>query len=119
MELDPVHRIPLVHDALYHAVAARCGHLKFGRDAFRRDRKRVISRRFEVIVQAAKHTLSGVVDTAELAVHRFRRAHDMAAIDLSNSLVPETDTEDGYPPVRLSNEIEANAGLVRRAWSRR
>ena len=58
------------------------------------DHQRVIARRLERAVDAAEHACALVLDLGELAVHRHRRAHDLAAERLADRLMAEADAED-------------------------
>ncbi len=55
----------------------------------------------------------------DLAVHRFRRADDLAAERLADRLVAEADAEQWDLPGGGGDQVEADAGLVRRAGARR
>ena len=64
------------------------------RQAVALDDQRVIARRLERAVDAAEHACAAVADLGELAVHRQRRAHDLAAEGLADRLMAEADAED-------------------------
>ena len=55
----------------------------------------------------------------QLAVHRHRRAHHLAAESLPDSLMAEADAEQRNGRRRLGDQIEADAGFVRRAGAGR
>jgi len=75
--------------------------------------QRMIARGFEIIVETAEHAAAVMVDPAELAVHGHRSAHDASTIGLGDGLVAEADAEDRHLAICSTNEIEADAGLVR------
>ena len=52
---------------------------------------------------------------ADLAVHRRRRADDLAAERLADRLMAEADAEDRELAGGGGDQVEADAGLVRRA----
>ena len=56
---------------------------------------------------------------ADLAVHRRRRADDLAAERLADRLVAEADAEDRDLARSGGDQVEADAGLVRRAGAGR
>ncbi len=60
-----------------------------------------------------------VLDLGQLAVHRHRRAHHLAAERLADRLMAEADAEDRDGRRRLGDQVEADAGLVRRAGAGR
>jgi len=51
----------------------------------------------------------------ELAVHRRRRAHHVAAEGLADRLQTETDAEQRDRGLSFLDEVETDAGFVRRA----
>src|SRR3546814_16109647 len=79
----------------------------------------MVAGRLEPVRQAGEQAAVGMVDAAELAVHRPRRAHDLAAERLPDRLMTETDAEDRPPAGGLADQVQADAGLVRITWSRR
>ena len=78
----------------------------------------MIARRFQRPVDAAEDPGTRVLDLRHLAVERSC-AHDLAAKGLANGLMTEADTEDWNGWRCFGDEIEANAGFVRRARSGR
>src|SRR5215468_6375959 len=62
-----------------------------------------------------EYALALMRDLAQLAVHGRGAADDRAAEGLPDGLMPEADAEHGNPAGGLLDEIEADAGLVRRA----
>ena len=63
--------------------------------------------------------LALVPDFRKLAMHRNRRAHDLAAERIADRLMAEADAEDGNGLRRLRDQIEADAGFFRRAGTGR
>ncbi len=62
----------------------------------------------------------GVVrDAAGFAVHEMRSSNDVAAISSAKRLVSEADTQDGQLSGEMPKDINADAGFLRRAWTRR
>src|SRR5665213_3921052 len=119
MKLDAMHGMRFVHHALYDAVAACRGHFEIGRHTVRRDSQRVIARGLEIIVKAAKDAFAGVMNARNLAMHRFRRAHDPAAIHLADRLVTEAHAKDRHAAVCGLDEVETDPGFVGRAGTGR
>ena len=92
---------------------------EIGRHAGAVDHQRMVARRLERPVDAAEDAGAFVLDERELAVHRHRRAHHLAAEDLADGLMTEADAEGRDGRRRLGDEIEADAGVVRRAGAGR
>jgi hypothetical protein len=55
----------------------------------------------------------------KLAMDRYRRAHDVAAESLADGLMAKADAKDRDGGRGLVDQLEANAGIVRRAGSGR
>src|SRR5579871_5874195 len=119
MELDPVDRTIAVSHRHDEPVFGLRAHLELIRRGLALDDERVIARRLERAVQAAKDALSVVGDAGNLAVHRLTGAHDLAAEGLSDRLMAEADAENRGGFARSPHEVEADACLIRRAWARR
>ena len=79
------------------------------------DHQRMVARRLERAVDAAEDAVALVADLGELAVHRQRRAHDLAAEGLADRLVAEADAEDrdrSARPVSIrSRQMPASFGV--------
>ena len=112
MELHAMDGMGLVHHALDHAVLAGGGDFQRRRHAGRIDGEGVIARGQEIIVEAAEHRLAGVMHAGQLAVHRFGRAHDAAAIDLADGLMAQAHAQDRHVAGGLFDHLQADAGLV-------
>ena len=54
-------------------------------------------------------------DGAGLAVHQVRSAHHAAAKGRSDSLMSQANTEDGHFPGEMTDQSDADAGVLRRA----
>src|SRR6185437_12150135 len=61
----------------------------------------------------------GVGDRASLSVHRHGRPGDLSAEGLADRLVAQADAKDGNSARGSPDQIKADAGLVRRAGTRR
>ena len=119
MELHAVHRIAaVVHPHDQGVGRFRC-HFKILREVFAIDDERVIARRPERPVDAVEDTCAGLPDFGELAVHRNRRPDHAAAKSLADGLVAEADAKDRNVRGGALDQIEADAGLVGRAWTGR
>src|SRR5471032_581035 len=109
MELDSMHRVRFVHDALNDAIIAGRRYFQRARHAFWCNRQRMVTRCDKVIVQAAKDAFAGMTDFGQFAVHRFGRANDPAAINLSDRLMSKAYSEDRISSVRQLDEIKTDA----------
>src|SRR5262249_17799378 len=93
MELHAVHRQGLVREPHDQSVIG-FGH---GRQLVRHggaiDDQRMIARGLERAVDAAEHAAALMLDRRQLAMHRDRRPHHLAAEDLPDRLVAEADPE--------------------------
>src|SRR5262245_54953194 len=72
----------------------------------------VIARNLKSPRQGAEYALAGMADRRELAVHRLRRADNVATVGLADGLMAEADAQDRHFGPRLCDQLEANAGLV-------
>ena len=118
MELYAMHRQAFVRGA-HHKPVGLGGDRKRAGKRCAIDHQRVIARRPEWPVDAAKHALALVRHLGELAVHRHRRAHHVAAERLADRLQTETHAEHRDGGGRLLDEVEADAGFVGRAGAGR
>ncbi len=79
------------------------------------DDEAVVARRLERVGQAAEDALTVVVDRRGLAVHDADVAHHLAAEDVADALVAETDAQDRRRGGEAFQHLVGNAGLARRA----
>src|SRR5947209_20603797 len=119
MKLHAMYRQGLVRSAHHQPVAGLRGDGEFIRKGGAIDHQRMIARGFEGSVDAAEDALALMRDLGELAVHRYRCAHDLAAERLADGLQAEADAEHRDFFCCLFDELEANARLVRRAGTGR
>src|SRR6202161_3916771 len=119
MKLHAVNRKPLVGKSHDQSVVGIRSRSELGRQAFALNHERMITRGFERRIDAAKNPAAVVTDFGKLAVDRPGRAHDLAAKRLADRLVAEADAENRNVAAGSLDEIEANAGLFRRAGTRR
>src|SRR4029079_10422336 len=119
MKLHAVHGPRLVRKPHDQAVIGFGGDAERVRKAIALDHQRMVARRLERAVDAAEHAFAAMAHLAELAVHRLRRAHHLAAERLADGLMAETDAEDRHARRGVIDQIEADAGLVRRAGAGR
>src|SRR4051812_25158031 len=110
--LDGQRAVANAHDL---AVFGPRGDLQLGRTARALDRKRMVARRLVWAGQPCENAMALVVDARNLAVHERLRMHDAAAERLADRLVAEAHAQDRHGALQLREELEANAGLVRRA----
>src|SRR5271167_2978527 len=95
------------------------GHGEIVREASAIDDKRVIARRLEGCVDAAENARAVVADQRKLAVYWRRRPHDRAAEGVADRLMAKADAEDRDFAGSGRDQIEADAGLSRRAGAGR
>src|SRR5680860_1435277 len=119
MKLDAVDGVTLVLHAHDDAVRRLRGDFQILGKRVAVDHERVIARRREVLGEAGEHALAGVVHLGQLAVHQIGRPHHAPAIDLTDGLMAETDTQDGHDRACALDQLEANTGAVRIARPRR
>src|SRR3984885_8447644 len=119
MKLHAVHRqlgVCQAHDDA--GIGIRC-HGEVARQAFALDHERVIARRLERRVDAAKNAAAVMADFRQLAVDECRRAHHLAAEGVADRLVAEADAEDRDCRSGARDQIETDAGLFGRAGAGR
>src|SRR3954447_5950976 len=75
----------------------------------------MVARRLEWSIDAAENTGALVLDERQLAMNRHRSAYHLAAENLSDGLVAETHAKGRNGRRRFGDELEADAGVVRRA----
>ena len=119
MELHAMHRQTPVREPHDEAVVGIGGDGEIVRQARALDDQRMIARRLERPIDAAKNAGAAMTDRRELAVHRGRRAHHFAAEGVADRLMAEADAEDRNFAGRRGNQIEADAGFLWRAGARR
>src|SRR5260221_5048507 len=118
MELNAVDRAVGMLQSHDNAVRGLCGDRQAVGPARAIDDEGVIARRLERVGQAGEEPGATMADGAELAMHGLRRANDVAAEDLADRLMAETDAED-RKIAGAADEVEADAGAVGIARSRR
>src|SRR3990170_1162958 len=96
MELHAMHGIARVLEAHDYAICRLRGDFERFRQACALDHERMVARGGEVLRDAGEDALAGVMHLRQLAMHEARRAHDAAAIDLADGLVPEAHAEDRH-----------------------
>src|SRR3546814_8394018 len=94
VELYAVDGVLAVREAHDQTVVGLGSDLQRVREGVAVDQERMVAGRLEPVRQAGEQAAVGMVDAAELAVHRPRRAHDLAAERLPDRLMTETDAED-------------------------
>src|SRR6516225_1331994 len=79
MKLHAVHRQLSMRKPHHEAVLGFGGECQIARYGLALDHQRMIPRRFERRIDAAKHAAAAMPDVRQLAVNRHRRTHDFAA----------------------------------------
>ena len=119
VELDAMHRQLAVREAHHQAIAGLGRDGEIVRHGGAVDHQRMIARRPERAVDAAEHAFAAMAHLGQLAVHRHRRPHHVAAEHLADRLMAEADAEHRNGRRGLRDEVEADAGLVGGARPRR
>src|SRR6478609_2479248 len=114
MELHTMHRQTRMDQPHHQAVAGLRVDRKLARYACARNDERMIARRLQRSVNAAKHPGALVFDLGYLAVQRGCARH-LAAKSLADGLVAKAHTQDWNRRRSFSDEIEADASFVWRA----
>ena len=110
--LDRVQSMPEAHDL---ALGRPRADLEAGRQRLALDEERVVSRRLERRGDAVEEAAAVVKDGRRLSVHQAPGAHDAPPVGLPDRLVPQTDSEDRQTAAESLQDLERDAGLVRRA----
>ncbi len=92
---------------------------QFCRQIFLFHDERVIARSRHGHGQAVEDGFVVVRDRAGLAVHQVRSAHDVAAKSRADSLMSQADAEHRHFAGEVPDQINADAGILRRTRSRR
>src|SRR5579883_3266785 len=103
VELHAVNRRRAMRETHDQAVLGLGGDFEFRRRRFAVDDQRVIARRLERAVDAAKHAASIMRNARQLAMHGQGRADDLGAERLADRLMAETDAEDRRGRARPAN----------------
>lgn len=119
MKLDAMHGAALVHHTHDRAVIRCSGDFECSRHRLSLDDEGMVTRCFEIIIEAPEDASSRVMDAAEFAMHGHRRSYDLAAVGLPDGLMAQAYAQDRKVPLGSHDEIQANAGLVGCAWSGR
>src|SRR6476661_1746606 len=114
MELHTMHRQAHMGQPHHQAVAGLRVDRKLARHACALDHERMIARRLQRPVNAAKHPGTLVFDLGYLAVQRGCARH-LTAKSLADGLMAKAYTQDWNRRRSFRDEIEADAGFVWRA----
>ena len=117
MELHTIGRILFMFER--HDLAFGClrSDLKLGWDGFVND-ERVITHGFERRRDVFEDTLSVVSDGRRLAVHEARSAVHFAAVDGTEALMPEADSQHGDFAREVFDRFGRDAAIFERfAWT--
>ncbi len=123
MKLDALNRKLFVsdaHDLVHFAVFGLrpCRHFQaLGKTVFFDDQG-VIAGGGEGVVAFFKYVAVTVVDHGGLAVHDFMRLDYLAAVGLADALVSQTNPQHRRLSAQFGNDLQGDAGLVRRAGAR-
>src|SRR5215831_13396377 len=119
MKLHALHGEAPVAEPHDLAVLRARGDLQLSGEALFQDHEGVIAGRLEVLRQRGEDTVAVVTDVRRLAVHLLLRSRHRAPEGLADGLVTEAHAENGDAGVEATDEVEGDAGVVRRAWPRR
>src|SRR6516225_472553 len=115
VELHAVHRQPVMRKPHHQTVLGLGRDVQIARHALALDHQRMIARRFERGVDAAKHAPAAMLDLRQFAMNGDRRPHDLAAEGLADCLMAEADSENRDPRRCRGDQMKTDTGLVRRA----
>src|SRR5262249_23138462 len=87
VELHAVHRQPLMRKPHHQTVIGLGRHVEIARHALALNHERMIARRFERRIDAAKYAAAAMLDLRQFAMNWNRRAHDFAAEGLGDRLM--------------------------------
>src|SRR5579872_4418502 len=119
VELHAVDRPLPVHHTHDDAVVGLGVDPERGGQALPLHHQRVIARRLErAAIEPVEQAGAVMADAAQLAMHRHRCPHHLAAESLADRLVAETHAEQGDVP-GAAHELEADAGVIGIARARR
>src|SRR5262249_58619047 len=92
---------------------------EIGRHGRAINHERMVPRRLEGSVDAAKDTAALMLDQRKLAVDRHWGPHNLAAEGLADRLVAKADAEDRNGPAGPGYELQTDARVIRRTRPRR
>src|SRR5271156_4836510 len=119
MKLHAFHWIPAMAQAHDGAVGGAGGDFQIFGEIFLRNDERVIAGAGHGAGDAGEDGFPVVFDLAGFTVHQLRRATHVSAEGRADSLVSETDAEDGDFVGESPDEVDADASLLRCAGSGR
>src|SRR5579875_2565785 len=115
MELYTLHGVCAVAQAHNQAVGCFGGNFQFAGQRVALDDQTVIAVGLEGRRQVVQHALAAMIDQRSLAVHRLRRADYASSVDLTDSLVAQTDAQQRNTWPEALDDLAGKSGLVRRA----
>src|SRR6266852_1000886 len=109
----------LVSKAHDFVVGSARADFQSGRERIWIDNQRMIAHRVEGTREIGENRVAIVNHRRSLAVHQARRAHDLSAERLSDTLMAEADAENRHLARHLTQQLERDSRFGRRARSRR
>src|SRR5690606_21774698 len=113
---DLLRRVTNSHD---FAIRRARRHLETVRYRSRLENERMVARGRDWRGDPREDTVTLVKDGTGLSVHEALGAHDFCPENLTNGLVSETHSENGYDSRALFDHLQSDSCVVRGAWARR
>src|SRR5437868_6387932 len=123
MKLHALDRIPLVSQSHNHAVAVAIAsvraHFQFTRQRVFLDDEGMVASGLHWRRHIGEDRLAIVFHHAGLAMHQGACPDNFAAERSTDRLVSEANTEERHLAGKMLDQLNADAGILRRAWTRR
>src|SRR6516164_3817601 len=110
VELHAVHWQALMRKPHHQTVIGLGRNVEIARHALALNHQRMIARRFERCIDAAKYAAAAMLDLRQFPMNWNRRAHDFATEGLADRLVTQANAKDRDPRRSGSNQIKTDAG---------
>jgi len=114
MELYPLDDVVPVPDAHNYAVISLGSQCQWRRESVPFYYQGVVTASLEGIGQVSIYRPAVMINQGALAMSRHGGADNLTAIDIADTLVPQTDTKDGGSPGKVPDNI---IGDTRLKWS--
>src|SRR5262249_43409414 len=119
MKLNTVHRKRTMCQPHDETIIGLCCDSELVRQPRSVNHERMVAGRPERRIDAAEYARALVSNLGDLAMALPRSAHDGAAKSLADRLMAEADAQHGDGRSGLGDELETDAGIARRTWTRR
>ena len=112
MELHPLHRVLAMSYSHNGVILGPGGYLQAIGESLRHYRQRMIANGGEGVGEAVKNASIFVVDEGRLPVHNLSRRGNGASIGITDTLVTQTNAEDGNFSPEVADDIVGDAGVL-------